>query len=138
VPPVRTRQALNRVIDLYAAWGRPKQAVVLAGEAIARAPRSAAAWHALGLASYRAGAWQAAVATLEGSPHLDGGNEAPAGFVLAMAHWRLGDREKARQWYDRADRRLGSQPNEEGLRLRAEAARLMGRKLERPGGPAKP
>jgi hypothetical protein len=54
-----------------------------------------------------------------------------------MAHWRLGEKEKARRWYDRAVRWMEkhkdpSQGNnewpEELRRFRAEAAELLGMK----------
>jgi Tol biopolymer transport system component len=49
-------------------------------------------------------------------------------FFLAMAHEKLGDKEKARQWYDRATRWMDkNQPtNEELASFRAEAAQLLG------------
>ena len=49
-------------------------------------------------------------------------------FFLAMAHWRLGEKDKAREWYDRAVRWMDKNPskNEELRRFRAEAAELLG------------
>ena len=49
-------------------------------------------------------------------------------FFLAMAHWQLGDKEQARQWYDRGVRWMDrNQPRDEQLlRFRAEAAKLIG------------
>ena len=45
-----------------------------------------------------------------------------------MAHWRLGDRDTARQWYDKGVRSLQQHHprNEEVHRFRAEAAELLG------------
>ena len=48
-------------------------------------------------------------------------------FFLAMAHWQLGEKDKAREWYDRAVQWMDkNQPkNEELRRFRAEAAELL-------------
>ena len=75
--------------------------------------------------------WKASIEALDKSCNLDddpkGGN-AFQWFFLAMAHWRLGEKDRARQWYDRAvawmDRHA---PNDGNLRsFRAEAAELLG------------
>jgi WD40 repeat protein/tetratricopeptide (TPR) repeat protein len=62
--------------------------------------------HVLGLALYRAGRFDEAVALLRGS--LDRGPDWDRGvldwLVLAMAHWKLGQPEEARRWLDRAGR----------------------------------
>jgi Tfp pilus assembly protein PilF len=49
-------------------------------------------------------------------------------FYLAMAHWQLGEKDKAREWYDRAVQWMdNNQPtNEELRRFRVEAAELLG------------
>jgi hypothetical protein len=49
-------------------------------------------------------------------------------FFLAMAHWHRGEKDRARQWYDKAVDRLEKTPsqNEEPRRFRAEAAALLG------------
>ena len=49
-------------------------------------------------------------------------------FFLAMAYQQLGEKEKARQWYDRAVQWMDkNQPkNEELRRFRREAAELLG------------
>jgi tetratricopeptide (TPR) repeat protein len=70
-----------------------------------------AAWNTLGVARYRAGDWKGAVEALTKSVELRQGGDSFDFFFLAMAHWRLGDKEKARQWRDRAtewmDKNLG-------------------------------
>jgi tetratricopeptide (TPR) repeat protein len=64
-------------------------------------------WNTLGVAQYRSGEWEAAVASLEESDRLLGGEDfGYNGFFLAMAHHRLGDRGVARAYFDRADRWL--------------------------------
>jgi len=49
-------------------------------------------------------------------------------FYLALARWRLGDKEQARRWYDQARQWMDkNRPDDERLRrLRAEAAELFG------------
>ena len=49
-------------------------------------------------------------------------------FFVAMCHEKLGEKEKARQWYDRATHGMGknSSANEEIRRFWAEAAELLG------------
>jgi tetratricopeptide (TPR) repeat protein len=87
-------------------------------------------WYILGVVHYRAGHWKDAVAALEQSMALGRKGPIDRWFFLAMAHWRLGEKEKARAWYDQAVRWMDkNQPNNEELRrLRAEAANLLGSK----------
>jgi tetratricopeptide (TPR) repeat protein len=77
----------------------PDRAVYLAKKAVELAPEAAGFWNTLGVAHYRAGAWQAALAALEESMELDGGGNAFDWFFLSMSYEKLGDKEKARQWY---------------------------------------
>jgi WD40 repeat protein/serine/threonine protein kinase len=77
----------------------PARVVALAQSACAREPDNPAYQVVLGMAYYRAGDWRAARAELAKS----GPRRASArDFFLAMADWRLGDAERARQSYDRA------------------------------------
>jgi tetratricopeptide (TPR) repeat protein len=56
-----------------------------------------------------------------------GENISPNIFALATAHWKLGDKEEARRWYDKAvDWMDKHKPNDEELvRFRDEAAKLI-------------
>jgi uncharacterized protein HemY len=93
-------------------------------------------WNTLGVAHYRAGHWNEAIKALTKSMQLSGGKlESFDTFFLAMAHWRLDETEKAREWYDRAvqwmeknkDQLEGNkQWLEELRRFRAEAEELLG------------
>ena len=49
-------------------------------------------------------------------------------FYLAMAHWQLGEKEQARQWYDRAVEWMDkNQPKDDEFpRCCSEAADLLG------------
>ena len=76
-----------------------------------------------------AGDWKAAIEALERSELLaPGRSRAFNAFFLAMAHWRLGEKDKARERYDRAVEWMDkNQPmNKELCRFRAEAAELLG------------
>jgi tetratricopeptide (TPR) repeat protein len=101
-----------------------------ARKAVGLAPQSDSAWHVLGWAHYRAGDWKASIAALEKSCALQDnpkGGDAYQWFCLAMAHWQLGEKDRARQLYDRAVKWMAkNQPrNEELGRFRAEAALLL-------------
>jgi serine/threonine protein kinase/predicted Zn-dependent protease len=112
----------------------PGRAVQLARQAVELAPESRNVPITLGVALYRAGDCKAAAAALGQVPELpaarpEGDNVEICGtFVLALAHWRLGEREEARRCYDRAVRRAGDgRPESAELRrFRAEAAALLG------------
>ena len=91
-------------------------------------PTEAAYWTTLGAAYYRAGDWKEAVAALEKSSELPDGGNSFNWFFLAMSHEKLGDKEKARRWYDRATqwKDKNQAAKEKLLRLREEAARALG------------
>ncbi len=105
-----------------------RQAVALAQLAVKAAPADGNLWNTLGAAHYRAGNWKDAVATLEKSMELRKGGDSLDWFFLAMCHAKLGDKDKARAWYDRAVTWMDkNQPkNEEMRRFRAEAAEVLG------------
>jgi uncharacterized protein HemY len=99
-----------------------------ARKAIGVAPQSSLAWQVLGWAHYRAEDWKASIEALEKSCALDQGGDSFQWFFLAMAHWRLGERDKAREFYDQAVQWTDkNKPTDETLRrFRAEAAELLG------------
>jgi tetratricopeptide (TPR) repeat protein/serine/threonine protein kinase len=106
----------------------PRRGLEVARKAVELATQSGLAWQMVGWASYRTGDWKASIEALEKSCALqsDSGGDAFQWFFLAMAHWQLGEKDRARQWYDRAvawmDRHA---PNDGNLRsFRAEAAEL--------------
>jgi tetratricopeptide (TPR) repeat protein len=117
---------LSNLAELLANCPDPKfrsavEAVRLAERSAQLAPTNGHKWYVLGLAQYRAGNWKAAIAALEKAKSIDS-------FFLAMAHWQLGEKAKARQAYDRAVQWMEKkQPENEDLRAaRAEAAELLG------------
>jgi tetratricopeptide (TPR) repeat protein len=105
----------------------PAEAVQLAHKAVELAPTNGSFWNTLGVALCRAGDPKAAVVALAKSTELRGENACDSLFQ-ALAHWQLGEKEKARQWYHRAvewrGKHLGSEEEELRDLFQAEAAEL--------------
>jgi len=115
-----------------------KAAVPLAEKAVSLAPENAIYRNTLGLAYYRVGRYREAVDTLR--PKLASQEDWCLAFdlyFLAMSYQRLGEPERAKDYYDWAVRWTGTQSNLsaahlEELRLfRAEAERVMSEKEKR-------
>jgi tetratricopeptide (TPR) repeat protein len=89
-------------------------------------------WNTLGVAHYLAGNSEDAIAALETSLRIaDGIDEryvCEDWLFLAMANWKLGLKDKAREWYEKAaDWMTRKKPQEEEIRrFRKEAAALLG------------
>jgi tetratricopeptide (TPR) repeat protein len=105
-----------------------RKAVALARLAVKAAPADGNSWNTLGAAHYSAGNWKEAVAALEKSMELRKGGNSFDWFFLAIAHWQLGEKDRARTWFGQAAEWMDrNEPNNEELRrFRAEAAELMG------------
>ncbi len=105
----------------------PARAVALASRAVQLGPAKWFCWNTLGMAHYRAGDWKGAALALEKSMELRKGGDSNDWFFQAMACWRLGEKDKARKWFDRAIRWADeNQPRGEDFRrLRVEAAALL-------------
>jgi serine/threonine protein kinase/WD40 repeat protein/tetratricopeptide (TPR) repeat protein len=81
----------------------PPAALKLARRAVALAPNEAQYVNTLGVAEYRNGHFTEAIATLEHSLMLGNGRwDAFDLFFIAAAHHKLGDRTRAKEYYDRA------------------------------------
>jgi tetratricopeptide (TPR) repeat protein len=102
-------------------------AVRLAQKAVAARPQSPDFRNTLGVAHYRNGDDKAAVAELETAMALRAGGNSFDWFFLALAHWRLGDRDEARTWFDRAVQGMDRhKPHDDELcRFRAEAEAML-------------
>jgi tetratricopeptide (TPR) repeat protein len=107
----------------------PARAAALARRAVELAPSDERYRTTLGVALYRAGDWKAAVETLKTSDEPPG-DQRPAlrAYFRAMGHWKLGQKEDAFRWYERAvqltDRHA---PRDDELRqLGSEAGGLLG------------
>jgi tetratricopeptide (TPR) repeat protein len=105
----------------------PARAVEHARKAVELGPSVASYWGNLGMAHYRAGHWQQAVAALDKADELWMGGKVPIRFVLAMAHWKAGNKEKARSIFQEATRRMDAQgvPSEQVRRFQAEAEKVL-------------
>jgi Tfp pilus assembly protein PilF len=102
-------------------------AVRLAKKAVSAQQGTAGYRNTLGVAYYRNGDDKSAIAALETAMSMRAGGNSFDWFFLAMAHRRLGDRDKARMWFDRAvqwmDRHKAH--DNELRRFRAEAEAMM-------------
>jgi eukaryotic-like serine/threonine-protein kinase len=102
-------------------------AVRLAKKAVTAQPQSGDYRNTLGVAHYRNGDDKATVAELETAMSLRAGGDSFDWFLLPMAHWRLGHRDEARTWFDRAVNWMERhKPHDDELRrFRAEAEALL-------------
>ena len=82
-------------------------------------------WNTLGVAQYRAGEWQPAVASFEKSMELQSGGDSSDCFVLAMAQWQLGEKDEAHRSYDKSVKWMAKHAlkNKEPTNFQAEAER---------------
>jgi tetratricopeptide (TPR) repeat protein len=103
------------------------QAVRLAKKAVEARQESPDCWNTLGAANYRIGDHNAAVAALEKARSRRSGGNSFDWFFLAMAHWRLGNRDEARTWFERAVKWMDSnKPRDDQLRrFRTEAEGML-------------
>jgi Flp pilus assembly protein TadD len=103
------------------------KAVEFAKTAAELAPTEGSFRNTLGAAHYRAGEWKLAVEALNKSMELGQGGNSFDWFFLAMAHRQLGEKDKARQWYEKAAQWMEkNQHNDEELRrFRTEAEELL-------------
>ncbi|MHC4817186.1 MAG: tetratricopeptide repeat protein, partial [Planctomycetota bacterium] len=102
----------------------PVRAVEAATKAVERSPAHATGWQALGMAQYRAGDMEAALAAFDRAMEQRNGGDSFEWFFVAMAHRRLGHDDDAQHWYDRAvEWMAANQPHDMDLtRYCAEAA----------------
>jgi serine/threonine protein kinase/tetratricopeptide (TPR) repeat protein len=110
-----------------------RRAVEVAKKVVERQPREADYWLTLGAAHYARGDWQPALEALHKATRFSNARTSQIGFFLAMASWRLGDKDQSRKWYDEAVARMEQHQlrSVETRRLRAEAAQLLGVKGKR-------
>ena len=85
----------------------------------------------MGTARFRAGDWKRAIPDLEkaiGMRKADSPQSAAEGFSLAMSHWRLGEKKKAKELFAKAAKRMakGTQDEPEFKAFREETTELLG------------
>jgi serine/threonine protein kinase/WD40 repeat protein len=106
----------------------PTRALELAKRAIER-PHRIDCYNTLGVAYYRVGNWKEAIEYLEKAESLEPGQHlAFNAYFLSMAHWKLGETDKALQLYTQGvSWTEKNRPSDEELRrFRAEAEELLG------------
>jgi tetratricopeptide (TPR) repeat protein len=106
----------------------PAQALEVANRAVELIPANGNAWNAVGVARYHSGDWKGAIEALRKGNDLPHGGRGSDFFYLAMSHIQLGEKDQAREWYDKAVQRTDKyEPQNEVLgRYGAEAAALHG------------
>jgi tetratricopeptide (TPR) repeat protein len=117
----------------------PKQAVALAEKAVAELPKDPNCWNTLGVARYRTGDFEGAIAALEKFRELRTNDQEWSNpFWLAMAHHRLGLKDEARQWFHKGAQWMDAKnaKSESMIRFRSEAAELLG--VNEPKTPSDP
>jgi serine/threonine protein kinase len=112
-------------------WRDTPKAFELARLAAAGRPQDGNFLRTLGLAFYRAGQWDEAIAALQRSMDLRSGGDPHQWFPLAMAYARRGDPVQARAWYYRGMQwietdRARLQGHDDVRLFRAEAESLLG------------
>lgn len=103
-------------------------AVTYAHKAVELNPADPNKWNNLGVAQYRAGDWPGAVEALQKADAMTEVGDRCHRMFYAMAHWQLGDNEKARKLYAEGAAWIAEhrKDNEEQRRFRTEAEQLMG------------
>jgi tetratricopeptide (TPR) repeat protein len=108
---------------------KPKEAIMAGRHAIEVNATDGVAWLFLGLAQYRDGQWDEALAALEKSLQFLPLNWGDRELYLALVHERLGHKDEARKWYQKGLdrlRRIGTANYPRIQRLRAEAGEVLG------------
>jgi tetratricopeptide (TPR) repeat protein len=107
----------------------PERAVTFAQKAVDLEPQNGTFWQTLGAAQYRAGKWTDSAAALTKSMELRKGGDASVWLFMAMTQWRLGDKDEARKWYEKAVQWLDANAKDLPWMsdVRAEAAALIGK-----------
>ena len=125
-------QALHLALSAAEDQTRSDRAVLLAEISHRLAPRQQRHGMILGIGLYRAGHFAGAAHCLEEPSPLEETDECLRGLFLAMAHWQLGDRERAGETYLEVAKRM---PPEQPLDLRTQRARREALRLLELGGP---
>ncbi len=123
----------------------PQGAITYARRAVSIGPSDGNCWNTLGVAYYRAGQLEDAKNALYRSMELRNEGDSFDWFFLSLIHFKLGHKDRAREWYDRAAGRLKQIPQFGGslslnqlnelYRFEVEAAEVMG--LPKPAPPAR-
>jgi serine/threonine protein kinase/tetratricopeptide (TPR) repeat protein len=115
----------------------PLRAIGLAEKATQLEPRNPTSWHTLGNAQYRAGQWKAAGESFDKTMILANGGEAADWYFAAMACWKLGEADRARDLFQKAEAWKANHhvPSDYFDGIDQEAAQALGQ-ASAPSGPA--
>jgi Tfp pilus assembly protein PilF len=104
------------------------EAVKLAQKAVKLIPQDRLSGNTLALAQYRAGDLKAARTALDDVMARNKGGDCREWFLVAMIQWRAGEKDDARQWFQRAATQMDESKLQSTVAssLRAEAAQLLG------------
>ena len=103
-------------------------ALQLTSRVVERIPTDADGWMIFAACQYRDENWQLANEALDKSIKLSEGGCDFQWLLLAMTHWRLGNRKQAREWYNKAILNESTPFSVPLRRLRDETAELLGLK----------
>jgi WD40 repeat protein/serine/threonine protein kinase len=105
----------------------PRRAVALAQAAVRAKPRDVRFHNTLGVAYYRVGDWNSALAELERSIEIRNGGDGFDWFFLAMTCRQRGEYDRARAWLQKAEVWMdkNAPKNRELARFRSEATDLI-------------
>jgi serine/threonine protein kinase/WD40 repeat protein/Flp pilus assembly protein TadD len=130
----------DAIVDNSVAWSlvvRPERgrryaqlAIAWAQRAVELEPQRGTYWNTLGVAHYRAGNWDEALAALAKSDRLlEDEKFSFNAFFLAMVHWQKGKHEEAQAWYGKSVTWMDEHmPQDAELRsFREEAIELIGK-----------
>jgi tetratricopeptide (TPR) repeat protein len=104
------------------------EAAALARQTVEQDPRDWQCWNALGAAQYRMGEWEQALQALGKAVELTKSGPPPTYLFMAMAQWRLGKQEPARQRYREVAQFIDKSAKQQPAwrLLRTECAALLG------------
>ena len=115
----------------------PQEGVRLMKEATKLMPEKASLWLLLAQCHFRLGNWKACIDAVQTSAQTGGNGKLNPNekFVMAMAHWRLGERDAGLALFNEAAAEMDKVDprDEKSVRSRAQAAALLG-----VGGTSKP
>ena len=102
--------------------------LVHARKAVELAPEDGQSFVTLALAEYRLGHWSESLAASRHSLALLDRRAPSAWFLMALAGWRKGDKDKARGWFNQAAASMREQPGKKSTarRLWTEATKVLG------------
>jgi tetratricopeptide (TPR) repeat protein len=119
--------------------GRQTEAEQLYRRTLRLNPKNRDMWNAeftsliLGMAHYNLGEYAAAIEALEDSMRIRNGGDSLEWFFLAVASWKLGRKNEAMQWYEKAIKWMES--NTPGYSQELRLVRTAAEKLLKPDGP---